>query len=173
MSGWDKLREERFAKQKKIGLHKTSLSALEPEIGPPHGHPQAIKQLGSGEVNRPLPWDSLTDKQKRFQATKMAIHAAMIDRVDQEVGRIIQQLKKMGAYENTLIFFASDNGASAEIMVRGGGHNPEAPIGERKNLSLLGTWFLQCCQHSLSAGIKPGCTKEESARPSSLIGQME
>ena len=57
----------------------------------------------------------------------MAIHAAMIDRVDQEIGRVIQQLKTMGAYENTLIFFASDNGASAEIMVRGGGHDPLMP----------------------------------------------
>ena len=87
LSGWDKLREERFAKQKKIGLHKTSLSALEPEVGPPYAFPKAIEQLGSGEVNRPLPWDNLTEKQKRFQATKMAVHAAMIDRVDQEIGR--------------------------------------------------------------------------------------
>ena len=141
LSGWDKLREERFAKQKKIGLHKTSLSALEPEIGPPHGHPQVIKQLGSGEVNRPLPWDSLTDEQKRFQATKMAIHAAMIDRVDQEIGRVIQQLKKMGAYENTLIFFASDNGASAEIIVRGAGHDPDAPMGSAKTYLCLGPGF--------------------------------
>ena len=48
----------------------------------------------------------------------MAIHAAMIDIVDQEIGRVIKQLKKMKAFENTLILFASDNGASAEIMIR-------------------------------------------------------
>ena len=141
LSGWDKLREERFAKQKKIGLHKTSLSALEPEVGPPYAFPKAIERLGTGEVNRPLAWDSLTDKQKRFQATKMAIHAAMIDRVDQEVGRVIQQLKKMGGYDNTLIFFASDNGASAEIMVRGGGHDPDAPMGSEKTYLCLGPGF--------------------------------
>jgi len=141
LSGWDKLREERFAKQKKIGLHKTSLSALEPEVGPPYAFPKAIEQLGSGEVNRPLPWDSLTDEQKRFQATKMAVHAAMIDRVDQEIGRVVQQLKTMGAYENTLIFFASDNGASAEIMVRGGGHDPDAPMGSAQSYLCLGPGF--------------------------------
>ena len=141
LSGWDKLREERFAKQKKIGLHKTSLSALEPEVGPPYAFPKAIEQLGSGEVNRPLPWDNLTEKQKRFQATKMAVHAAMIDRVDQEIGRVIQQLKTMGAYENTLIFFASDNGASAEIMVRGGGHDPDAPMGSAQSYLCLGPGF--------------------------------
>ena len=141
LSGWDKLREERFAKQKKIGLHKTSLSALEPEVGPPYAFPKAIERLGTGEVNRPLAWDSLTDKQKRFKATKMAIHAAMIDRVDQEIGRVIQQLKKMGGYDNTLIFFASDNGASAEIMVRGDGHDPDAPMGSEKTYLCLGPGF--------------------------------
>jgi arylsulfatase A-like enzyme len=141
LSGWDKLREERFAKQKKIGLRKTSLSALEPEVGPPYTFPKAIERLGTGEVNRPLAWDSLTDEQKRFQATKMAIHAAMIDRVDQEIGRVIQQLKKMGDYDNTLIFFASDNGASAEIMVRGNGHDPDAPMGSKKTYLCLGPGF--------------------------------
>ena len=55
LSGWDELRKERFAKQKKIGLHKTSLSALEPKVGPPHAFPQAINQLGLGEVIRPTP----------------------------------------------------------------------------------------------------------------------
>ncbi len=141
LSGWNQLREERFTKQKKIGLHKTSLSALEPKVGPPYAFPKAIENLGPGEVNRPLPWESLTDKQRRFQATKMAIHAAMIDRIDQEIGRVIEQLKKMEAYENTLILFASDNGASAEIMVRGGGHDPEAPMGSEKSYLCLGPGF--------------------------------
>ena len=126
---------------KKIGLHKTTLSALEPEVGPPYGFPKAIERLGTGEVNRPLAWNTLTDEQKRFQATKMAIHAAMIDRIDQEVGRVIHQIKKMGDYENTLIFFASDNGASAEIMVRGDGHDPDAPMGSEKTYLCLGPGF--------------------------------
>ena len=129
LQGWDKLREERFAKQKEMGLHKTVLSALEPKVGPPYDFPEAIEKLGPGEVNRPLPWSELNDEQRRFQATKMAIHAAMIDRVDRELGRVIAQLKSMGAYENTVICFASDNGASAEIMVRSGGHDPSVPMG--------------------------------------------
>ena len=56
----------------------------------------------------------------------MAIHAAMIHRIDTEIGRVIEQLKAMGAYENTLIIFVSDNGASAEEMVRGSGHDRQA-----------------------------------------------
>ena len=63
-------------------------------------------------------------KQRVFQATKMGIHAAMVDRMDREIGRVVEQLRTMGAFENTLIFVMSDNGASAEIMVRDDGHDP-------------------------------------------------
>jgi arylsulfatase len=59
----------------------------------------------------------------------MAIHAAMVDRMDREIGRVLTQLRAMGAMDNTLIFFLSDNGASAEIMVRGDGHDPHAECG--------------------------------------------
>jgi arylsulfatase len=141
LDGWEKLRAARFARQKEMGLTKTSLSALEREVGPPYAFPDAMQKLGSGEVNRPLPWSELTDEQRRFQATKMAIHAAMIDRMDQEIGRILAQLKAMGAFENTIIFFASDNGASAEIMVRNGGHDPAAPPGSAATYLCLGPGF--------------------------------
>lgn len=141
LDGWDKLREARFARLKKMGITKTSLSVLEREVGPPYAFPDAIEKLGQGEVNRPLPWSDLTEEQRRFQATKMAIHAAMIDRMDQEIGRILVQLKAMGAFENTIIFFASDNGASAEIMVRNGGHDPTAPSGSAASYLCLGPGF--------------------------------
>ncbi|UUO07175.1 arylsulfatase [Blastopirellula sp. J2-11] len=141
LQGWDKLREERFARQQKLGLLHTTLSALEPDVGPPYAFPDAMEKLGPGEVNRPLPWTDLTDEQRRFQATKMAIHAAMVDRMDQEIGRLIEQLKGMGEYENTLIFFASDNGASAEIMVRHGGHDPSAAPGSAASYLCLGPGF--------------------------------
>lgn len=141
LDGWDKLREARFARLKKMGITKTGLSVLEREVGPPYAFPDAIEKLGQGEVNRPLPWSDLTEEQRRFQATKMAIHAAMIDRMDQEIGRILVQLKAMGAFENTIIFFASDNGASAEIMVRNGGHDPAAPPGSAASYLCLGPGF--------------------------------
>ena len=104
-----------------------------------------MEKLGPGEVNRPLPWTELTEEQRRFQATKMAIHAAMIDRMDQEIGRVIAQLKAMGAFDNTLIFFASDNGASAEIMVRHGGHDPQAAPGSAATYLCLGPGFSSAC----------------------------
>ena len=141
LTGWEALRDERFARQQQMGLTATTLSALEPDVGPPYAFPEAIKKLGPGEVNRPLPWDSLTAEQRRFQATKMAIHAAMVDRMDVEIGRIIAQLKAMGAFDNTLILFASDNGASAEIMVRDGGHDPQAAPGSAASFLCLGPGF--------------------------------
>lgn len=141
LDGWDAMRNARFSKMKTLGITRTSLSQLEPEVGPPYPHPAAMTNLGPGEVNRPVPWADLNDEQRRFQATKMAIHAAMVDRMDREIGRILDQLKSMGAFENTLIFFASDNGASAEIMVRGNGHDPAASPGSASTHLCLGPGF--------------------------------
>jgi arylsulfatase len=68
----------------------------------------------------------------------MAIHAAMIDRLDREVGRVLDQISAMGAFDNTLILFLSDNGASAEIMVRDDGHDPSAEPGSAASHLCLG-----------------------------------
>jgi len=136
--GWDEVRRERHERMVQMGLVSHDLPALEPKIGPPYPFPDALEKLGPGEVNRPLPWAELTEAQREFQATKMAIHAAMVDRMDREIGRVIAQLRAMGAFENTLILFASDNGASAEIMVRGDGHDLAAPPGSAKTYLCLG-----------------------------------
>lgn len=141
LNGWGELRTSRHRKQIELGIHDTALSAIEPEVGPPYHFPNALQKLGAGEVNRPVEWNTLTKEQQRFQATKMAIHAAMIDRMDQEIGRLLAQLNKMGVSENTVIFFGSDNGASAEIMVRDGGHDPDAPLGSAATYLCLGPGF--------------------------------
>lgn len=145
LSGWESMRVARHERQTRLGLVNTPLSALEPEVGPPYHFPDAFEKLGPGEIGRPLPWTDLTDTQQHFQATKMAIHAAMVDRMDQEIGRIVEQLKAMGQYENTVILFASDNGASAEIMVRNGGHDPTAEPGSAPTYLCLGPGFSSAC----------------------------
>ncbi len=145
LAGWDAMRAGRYARQKEMGITNTTLSALEREVGPPYHFADDLVKLGAGEINRPLPWSELTEEQRRFQATKMAIHAAMVDRMDQEIGRIIAQLKEMGAFDNTLIMFASDNGASAEIMVRNGGHDPQASPGSSATYLCLGPGFSSAC----------------------------
>ncbi len=143
-AGWEKVRAERAKRIAEYGIVTNAVSEIERELGPPYHFADAIKNLGPDEVNRPLPWDSLTESQRDFQATKMAIHAAMVDVMDREIGRILQQLAAMGVIDDTLIVFLSDNGASAEIMVRGEGHDPAAPPGSRKSYLCLGPGWSSC-----------------------------
>lgn len=137
-AGWEAIRAERWKRVQELGIVQGKLSDVEREVGPPYHFPEALKTLGEGEVNRPLPWSSLTDAQRAFQASKMEIHAAMVDRMDQEIGRVLDRLKASGSFENTLILFLSDNGASAEIMVRDDGHDPAASPGSADSHLCLG-----------------------------------
>jgi len=95
-------------------------------------------EIGPGETNRALAWKNLSSEQKSFQSTKMAIHAAMIDRMDQEIGRVLAQIKAMEAEENTIVFFVSDNGASAEQIIRGDMNDVSAEPGSAKSYLCLG-----------------------------------
>lgn len=144
-AGWDAIRAQRWKRVQELGIVRGSLSKVERDLGPPYHFPDHLKILGAGEVNRPLPWDDLTDQQKAFQQMKMAIHAAMIERMDFEIGRILEQVRAMDAFENTLILFLSDNGASAEIMVRGDGHEPDATPGSADTYLCLGPGWSTVC----------------------------
>jgi arylsulfatase A-like enzyme len=147
--GWDSIRQKRWQRMQKSGLLDAAsvneLSRVERDLGPPYHFPEAFEILGNGEVNKPLPWNSLSDGQKRFQATKMAIHAAMVHRMDIEIGRVFDQIRKMGQWENTLVMFLSDNGASAEIMVRDDGHDPQAAPGSAATYLCLGPGWSTTC----------------------------
>lgn len=138
--GWDTSRERRLARMHRMGLVDCGLARLEPDVFPSWNIPEAelTKRLGPGEVGRAVPWSTLTAEQKKFQAAKMAIHAAMITHMDTQVGKVVNQLKAMNALENTLILVLSDNGASAEIMIRGDGHNPAAPMGSAQTHLCIG-----------------------------------
>jgi len=138
LRGWDVIRQERWDRMSGMGIGGSALSAIERGLGPPYPFPDAMKVLGPNEINLPLPWDDLTSAQHQFQADKMAVHAAMVDRMDREIGRVLDQVRSMGAMENTLIFFLSDNGASAEMMVRGDGHDPDAVCGTGATFLCIG-----------------------------------
>jgi arylsulfatase A-like enzyme len=137
-AGWDVIRTERWARIQSLGILTGELSAVERNIGPPYHFPDALQKLGDGEVNRPVSWNDLTEKQKKFQRAKMTVHAAMIQCMDRQIGRILDQVRAMKALENTLVIFLSDNGASAEIMVRGDGHDPKAAPGSADSHLCLG-----------------------------------
>ncbi|MBW8017725.1 MAG: arylsulfatase [Planctomycetes bacterium] len=140
LEGWDVIRDRRLKKMKELGLVDCKLSERQTDVVPVWNlSGEKLKSMiGDGEAPRAVAWDSLTDEQKKFQATKMAIHAAMIDRMDAEIGRIVKQLKDMGEFENTLILFASDNGASAEQIIRGDEHSKYAAPGSAKSYLCLG-----------------------------------
>ena len=88
--GWDVMRAARVEKQKKLGL-------LAVEASPRPDHIPA--------------WDSLSPEMRNWEARRMAAYAGLIDRVDQEIGRLIADLERSGELKNTLILFLSDNGA--------------------------------------------------------------
>jgi arylsulfatase len=140
LAGWDVIREQRHQRQLKMGLVNCALSDREPGEVPYWNlsEEELHQQISTNEVARAVAWDGLSEQQRRFQATKMAIHAAMIDRMDREIGRVLDQLKAMGALENTIVMFASDNGASAEFLNRGDKHDPSAEPGSGGSFLCLG-----------------------------------
>lgn len=91
--GWDVFRQKRFDRMKQLGLIPANIEL------PPRA---------SGNV----PWDSLTPQQKKYEAKRMEIYAAMIEYMDHSTGRLINYLKSIGEYDNTIFLFMSDNGGS-------------------------------------------------------------
>lgn len=140
--GWDNMREERLKRMKKLGIYKGKLSPLEPRARWEYQEDSYLQNVyGSGEVFESKEWNLLTKEQQKFQSVKMEIHAAMVDRIDTEVGRVVEQLKSMNQLDNTIIFVMSDNGASAEMMVRGRGHSQSAVPGSADTHLCLGPAF--------------------------------
>lgn len=162
--GWELVRKQRWDRVQQLGIVKGELSAVEPLIGPPYHYAGALKKLGPDEVNRPLPWTELTEKQRKFQAAKMEIHAAMVDRMDREIGRVLEQLRASGVFDNTLILFLSDNGASAEIMVRDAGHDRAAKPGSAATHLSLGPGWSTVANTPLIAHWPAGFTAQGELR---------
>jgi arylsulfatase len=138
LKGWDVVREERWQNLRKMGIVNCGLAPLEPAFTPRYFVPGVLEQIGPGESKHAVPWEQLSEVQKRFQAAKMAIHAAMIDRMDQEIGRVLAQVRAMGAWDNTIIIFLSDNGTDATLMVRGDGNDRTAAPGSAASFLCLG-----------------------------------
>jgi arylsulfatase A-like enzyme len=138
LAGWDVIRTQRWERLRQLHLLDCALPPLDAKFTPRYFKPEVMEKLGPGEAEHPVPWATLTTEQKAFQATKMALHAAMVDRMDREIGRVLDQLRAMGTLDNTVIFFLSDNGADATVMVRGEGHDRSAPPGSWRSFLCLG-----------------------------------
>ncbi len=92
-AGWEALRKKRFERQRKMGLIDERYVNTPP----------------NGEVRR---WDELSKETQTQEARRMAAHAGMMDRLDWNVGRVLEHLRKKGLDENTLVIFFSDNGGA-------------------------------------------------------------
>ncbi|RRO04225.1 arylsulfatase [Pectobacterium aquaticum] len=99
--GWDKLRQERFVRQKKMGI------IPENTVLPP-------REYGDAE------WSSLDSQRKHVFARFMETYAGFLTHTDEQIGRLIDHLKSTGQYDNTLIMLISDNGAAPEGGQDGG-----------------------------------------------------
>jgi arylsulfatase len=108
--GWDKIREERFARQQQLGLLPKDTELTPRSFIPANW---ANKQTGWADKTNPA-WDSLSADRRADLARRMAVYAAMIDRMDQNIGRVLADLRSHGELDNTLVIFLSDNGACAE-----------------------------------------------------------
>ncbi len=144
--GWDTARERKWQRMTQMGLIRCALAPLEPDMWTKWNTPdqELIAKIGRGEVSRAVPWSSLTPEQKRFQRTKMAIHAAMVTRMDTEIGKLLKQVEAMGALDDTVVLFLSDNGASSEQLIRGDGHDATAPPGSARTHLGLGPGWASC-----------------------------
>jgi arylsulfatase len=109
--GWDAMRADRLARMKRLGLVPADLE-LTPRLVVPKNWANEKKEWA---VNQEIPaWDSLPEDRRKDLVRRMATFAAMVDRLDQNVGRVVDYLQKSNQLENTLIFYLSDNGACGE-----------------------------------------------------------
>lgn len=108
--GWDRIRQERLDRQKKLGVVPKN-ATLTPRANVPENW--ANRQTGWADKDNPA-WDTLPEDRRRDLARRMAVFAAMVDRMDQNIGRVLDHLKATKQLDNTLIFFLSDNGGCAE-----------------------------------------------------------
>ena len=103
-SGYGPIREARLAKMKRLGL------------------------LDEATPLSPQAWD-WGQADTTWEAENMAIYAAMVDSMDQGIGRIVGALREAGELENTVIFYCQDNGGCAETI----GRNPKATTQTKSN----------------------------------------
>ena len=93
--GWDKAREQIIARQKELGIIPANTEL-------------------TGRIDEIPAWDSLPAQEQELYARQMEVFAGQMEWVDLQIGRVVDELERIGELDNTLIFVTADNGASGE-----------------------------------------------------------
>ena len=144
--GYDKIREQRFEKQKELGLWPSNMTLPE--------------RLPGAQT-----WNGLDLKTQAVDSKILAIHAAMIEDMDYNIGKLVSLLKSLGMYDNTMIVFTSDNGSSEPFPATnlattgttleqanafsGKFNNSVANIGNANSLVNYADWGCYCISFSI------------------------
>jgi arylsulfatase A-like enzyme len=96
MQGWDATRKNRYKKLAQLGIIDTMVMKLSPRD------------------ENSIAWEKLSQSEKEMWDLRMAVYAAMVDRMDYNIGKVLKKLEEIGEKDNTLIIFLSDNGGSHE-----------------------------------------------------------
>ncbi|MEO2017801.1 MAG: arylsulfatase [Fuerstiella sp.] len=120
--GWDVIRRQRHTRLQQLGIADDTwrLADRDPKVEA---------------------WDDLSDKEVRFLEPMMAVYAAMVDRLDQNIGRLIEHLKSTGELDNTLILFFSDNGACPYQRMR---NDITVPGPQHSDIAYDARWANMC-----------------------------
>jgi arylsulfatase len=121
-TGYDAVRQARLARQKALGLFAQEFPPANP----------VSESLGYKT------WENLTEDEKRFEARRMEVYAAMVENLDWNVGRIVRSLKESGLFENTLIVFTASSTGAQSVAT----HRSMVGIDNRlENLGRKNSWI--------------------------------
>ncbi|GGB83624.1 arylsulfatase [Dyadobacter sediminis] len=159
--GYEKLRQERYEKQIRLGL-------IDPSWKLPPMNPNVPK------------WESLSQAEKEKYDHMMAVYAAVIYRLDKSIGDLVNGLKKRGVFDNTVILFVSDNGGNAEPGIEGK-FEGEKPGSAESSVFIGQGWAEAACtpfwaykHHTHEGGISsPGIISWPAGIPASRNGKFE
>ncbi len=130
--GWDRLRKLRYEKMIELGILDPKYGLSEPtsNINKFRGHPEGDEERRA-KIPLYRPWDTLSEAEQEELDLEMAVFAAMVHRMDYNIGRVVEYLESTGELENTLIMYLSDNGSCPYDSNRDFEYEPGDPAGFR------------------------------------------
>ena len=105
-AGWDAIRAERFRRQRELGAVPANA-----RLSPPEDNINRFRPPYRGDIYRYRPWDEVDAAEQDALALEMAVFAAMVDRLDRNIGRVLDRLRTLGVEDDTLVMFLADNGS--------------------------------------------------------------